>query len=153
MPEPRQWWPSVAKPIIHARSSAKRFGGKPEDYFPIHDFLDSSKAAFPDNRHRALTHNSWFLFVLEKVHMPEHKWLGPILTNSDGRQVSVREIGEQHILEDFRMEFIPTPADYLQEMEIKPWMNNGMGGSVPPSHERIARRKRTTSEKAAERVD
>jgi hypothetical protein len=144
----------VAKPIIHARASARRFGGQPEDYFAIHDFMDSSKAAFPDNRHRALTHNSWFLFVLEKVHMKEHGWFGPVLKRpSDGKEISVREIGEQHILEDFRMEFIPTAGDYLQNMDLPPWINNGFGGSCPPSHERIARKRRTDKEKNADRVD
>src|SRR4051812_13752206 len=123
----------MSKPIVHARSSARRFGGKPEDYFPIHDFIDSSKSALPDNRHRALTHNAWFLFVLEKIHMPEHNWHGPILINSAGREISVREIGEQHILEDFRGMFIPTAEDYLANMELQPWMNNAAGGTTPPS--------------------
>ena len=52
------------KPLFHARSSARKFGGKPEDYFELHDFLDSSKQAIADNRHRALTHNSWFISVV-----------------------------------------------------------------------------------------
>ena len=33
------------KPFIHARSSAAKFGGKPEDYLPVHDLMASSKAA------------------------------------------------------------------------------------------------------------
>lgn len=53
----------MAKPYIHAISSAKRFGGKPEDYIEIHNLMDSSKGAIPDNRHRALTHNSWFFLT------------------------------------------------------------------------------------------
>lgn len=126
----------MAKPIFHAISSAKKFGGVPEDYIEIHDLFDCSKGAIPDNRHRALTHNSWFLSnILERV-------FGHTITNSDGRIVSVREIGEQHILEDFQMKFIPTAQDYLAEMEIRNWMNNGHKGS-PPSHERIAAKKKT----------
>jgi hypothetical protein len=121
----------VAKPYIHAKSSVRKFGGCVNDYLPIHDFMDSSKAAIPDNRHRALTHNSWFLFVLEKV-------FGTTITNSAGRLVSVREIGEQHILEDFGMKFIPTPQDYLENMEIKDWMNNAAKDDVPNSHKKIA---------------
>jgi hypothetical protein len=46
------------KPLKHAVSSAKRFGGKPEDYQAIHDFFDMGKAAHPDVRHRALLHHS-----------------------------------------------------------------------------------------------
>ena len=34
------------------------------------------------------------------------------------------------------MKFIPTAQDYLQEMEMKHWMNNGVHDS-PPSHKKI----------------
>ncbi len=30
----------MAKPWIHAVSSAKKFGGVPEDYFDIHNLMD-----------------------------------------------------------------------------------------------------------------
>jgi hypothetical protein len=120
----------MSKPIFHAISSAKRFGGVPDDYIEIHNFMDSSKGAIPDNRHRALTHNSWFLsVVLERV-------FGVSFVNSAGLTIAVREIGEQHVLEDFKMRFIPTAQDYLQEMEIKDWMNNGTRGT-PSSHQKI----------------
>lgn len=126
----------MAKPIFHAISSVKRFGGVPEDYLPIHDLMDSSKGTMPVVRHRALTHQSWFLSViLERI-------FGHVIINSDDRAVSVREIGEQHVLEDYQEKFIPTAQDYLQEMEIKSWMNNGHAGH-PPSHEKIAATKRT----------
>ena len=51
----------MAKPWIHALSSARKFGGKPEDYIDIHNLMDSSKGSIGDNRHRALTHNTWFI--------------------------------------------------------------------------------------------
>jgi len=44
----------MAKPFIHAESSVKRWGGKPEDYIEIHNLMDSSKGAIADHRHRAL---------------------------------------------------------------------------------------------------
>ena len=118
----------MAKPYIHAQSSARKFGGIPEDYIEIHNLLDSSKSVVADNRHRALTHNSWFLFILEKI-------FGITITNKDGNKVSVREIGEQHILEDFGGKFIPTPQDYISEMQFKDWMQNGNG--YPPSYEKL----------------
>jgi len=115
----------MAKPWIHAQSSAKKFGGIPEDYIEIHNLMDSSKGAIPDNRHRALTHTSWFLStILEKV-------FGVTIKNSDGKTVSVRDIGEQHILEDYGGKFIPTAQDFLQEIRHSDWMNNGR--EVPPS--------------------
>jgi hypothetical protein len=130
------------KPWIHAESSAKRYGGIPEDYLEIHDLLDSSKGAIADSRHRALTHTSWFLFILEKI-------FGTTLTNSDGRTISVREIGERHILEDFRGRFIPTPQDYLGEMECKEWMIAGKG-NPPPSFHKLRIGKMSNKEKYAE---
>ncbi len=137
----------MAKPFIHARSSARRYGGVPDDYIEIHNFLDSSKGTIADNRHRALTHNAWFLSsVLERVKFvnscdatPDNRF--PTIINSDGNEVSVRNVGEQHILEDFGMKFIPTAQDYLQEIEFMDWMNNGMLGA-PPSFEKVeAKRK------------
>jgi hypothetical protein len=126
-------------------SSARKYGGTPEDYFPIHDLMDKSKGAIPDNRHRALTHNSWFIStIIELIHMPDEGWNGPLLIRpSDGKEISTRQIAEDHILEDFRMTFIPTAQDYLGEMEMKDWMNNAMNGSSPPSHKKIAERKVT----------
>jgi hypothetical protein len=119
----------MAKPFIHALSSVRKWGGKPEDYLPIHDLLDSSKGTIADSRHRALTHNAWFLStILERV-------FGHNITNSDGRLVSVRDIGEQHVLEDFGGRYIPSAQDYLQEIEIKEWMVKGLG--APPSFAKL----------------
>ena len=119
----------MAKPYIHSLSSAKQFGGKPEDYIEIHNLMDSSKATMADSRHRALTHNSWFIgFVIEKI-------FGVNITNSDGKLVSVRDIAEQHVLEDFKNRFIPSAQDYLQELEVKDWMIDGSGS--PPSFAKL----------------
>lgn len=125
----------MSKPYIHAMSSARKFGGVLEDYEPIHAFMDSSKGAFPDNRHRALTHNSWFLMVLERVWFPNSCPMTsdgrfPTIKNSAGHWISVRDIGEQHISEDYHG-FIPSAQDFLGEMEYTDWMNNGKG--TPPS--------------------
>ena len=49
-----------------------------------------------------------------------------------GKLVSVKDICEQHILEDYRHKFIPTPQDFIEGMEFKEWMQNGRG-SVPSS--------------------
>jgi hypothetical protein len=145
----------MSKPFIHAKNSARLFGGTWEDYFPIHDLLDSSKGALADNRHRALTHNSWFLSnIIEKIYMPEKGWNGPVLTRpSDGKQISTREIAEQHVQEDFRGRFIPTAADYLQDIPIQNWHNNGAGGDVPRSFETIAGQMRTARQERDTKLD
>lgn len=119
----------MSKPMIHAEQSAKRLGGAREDYIEIHDFMDSSKSAFCDNRHRALTHNSWFIFIVERV-------FGHVIVNSAGKEVSVRTVCEQHISEDFGNKYIPTVADYLENMEFQPWMNNGIKG-YPSSQKKL----------------
>jgi hypothetical protein len=101
------------KPHIHAQSSASKYGGIPEDYLEIHNFMDSSKAAIADVRHRALFHSAFGIFVVERV-------FGVCITNSNGKKVSVRDIAEQHVLED--LGFIPSLEHWLKTMPIEPWM-------------------------------
>lgn len=118
----------MSKPYIHALSSAKKYGGRFEDYMPIHEFLDSSKSIIADNRHRAILHSSFGIFILVRV-------FGETFVNSDGKIISTRDIGEQHILEDFGGRFIPSAQDYLEKMDYVEWMTSGMGS--PPSFARI----------------
>ena len=101
------------KPYIHAKNTVKKFGGKPEDYLKIHDFLDSSKVCFPDMRHRTILHNSFGCYIAERV-------FGTFIVNSDGMQVQVRDIAENHIIED--MGRIPTVGDYLRGMPFYNWL-------------------------------
>jgi hypothetical protein len=118
----------VANPLKHSQSSVKLWGGKVEDYLPLHNKMDSSKKYFSDNRHRALTHNMFFIF---EVMIPI---FGEYITNSSGKVVSVKDICEWHILEDFGKKYIPNVSDYLGEMEIKSWMANGIG--APPASQK-----------------
>lgn len=99
------------KPHLHANSSVRKWGGRREDYQPIHDFFDSTKAALPDMRHRAVLHNAFGIFLAERV-------FGTLITNSDGREVSVRDIGEQHVLEDLGT--IPTLEASFAGMRLTP---------------------------------
>ncbi len=120
----------MANPLKHSQSSVKLWGGKVEDYLPLHNKMDSSKKYFSDNRHRALTHNMFFIF---EVMIP---LFGEYITNSDGKLVSVKDICEWHILEDFGKKYIPNVSDYLSEMEIKSWMANGLGEG-PASQKKV----------------
>lgn len=104
----------IIKPLIHAKISVKRHGGSVEDYMPIHDFIDSSKAAVPDMRHRAILHSSFGCYLVEQV-------FGTHFKNSDGKDVSTRDIAEEHIIDD--LGFIPTVDKWLDNMELKPWMS------------------------------
>lgn len=111
----------MATPLIHAQSSVKKWRGCTDDYVSIHAKMDCSKKYFPDNRHRLLTHNMFFIF---EVIIPLY---GEYIVNSDGRSVSVKDICELHILEDYHMKYIPTPQDWLENLQLKSWMNNGLG--------------------------
>jgi len=54
----------MGHPYHHALSSAKKWGGAAEDYLPIHQWFDESKAITADFRHRALRHLGHFASVL-----------------------------------------------------------------------------------------
>ncbi|WP_254683210.1 DUF6915 family protein [Phaeobacter piscinae] len=49
---------------------------------------------------------------------------GLTLTNSAGRDIPVRWIGEQHVREDCQGR-IPSMADWLRRIQPEPWMANG----------------------------
>jgi hypothetical protein len=103
----------MAKPIIHADSSARKWGGSPKDYLEIHDLMDGPKSAHASVKHRVIFHSAYGLWIIEKV-------FGHRIENSDGRKVSVRDVAERHVIEDLGM--IPPLDKYLNEMTIKPWM-------------------------------
>jgi hypothetical protein len=110
----------MANPLIHSKSSAKRFGGKAEDYLAIHILLDSPKTTMNNNTARMLTHNIWFCYeIIPKI-------FGYNIVNSDGKSVDTVDIAMLHVAEDFRMSGIPTVQDYLENMVVQPWMNNGV---------------------------
>lgn len=96
------------KPLLHANLSVKKYGGVVEDYLPIHNFIDSSKAAHPDVRHRAILHSAFGCYVTEQV-------FGVYITNTIGKRVSVRDIAENHVQEDVFI--IPTMELYLKNIK------------------------------------
>ena len=104
----------MAHAFHHAQSSAKKFGGLPEDYLAIHNWFDETKQFEPTFRHRALRHHAQGIFECEKI-------FGVTITNSDAKLVPIRFIGEQHVKEDFSG-FIPTISDWLSGIPHKKWM-------------------------------
>lgn len=107
----------MATSWIHAQASARKFGGKPEDYIDIHEFIDSSKKSFGDVRHRALFHNTIGPWVCQEVFGRVRE-----ITTDSGKvkQIAVREIAESHIIEDLGC--IPEVGDWLKCMDCKAWM-------------------------------
>lgn len=76
-------------PYYHALSTVKRHGGTPEDYLAVHSWFDQTKAHIADSRHRLFLHNPAGIALAVEV-------FGEAMAAP-----SVREIGEQHITEDF----------------------------------------------------
>lgn len=114
----------------HAQSAARKWGGKPEDYIEIEEFIDSSKRLIGDVRHRSLYHHTEGIWLCQRL-------FGRVLEiprkSGDGViQVPVRLIAEQHILED--LGWLPGPADYIDGMPIKPWMSGSQRKELPLSH-------------------
>lgn len=108
-------------PIHHAESSVKKWGGEVDDYLPIHNWFDASKAHMADFRHRALRHHSEGIFMAERL-------FGTVIVTSTGRQVPTRFIGEQHVQEDLGR--IPSVQDWLGNIAPEAWM---LGERTPPT--------------------
>jgi hypothetical protein len=102
------------KSYLHAKVHCKKYGGVPNDYVDIDDFIDSSKQAVADVRHRAILHSAFGCFIVEQV-------FGRTRINSSGREYSTRDIAEDHIMQD--LGFIPSMEHYLKNMTIQPWMS------------------------------
>jgi hypothetical protein len=102
-------------PWHHAVSSAKKWGGVPNDYIELHDWFDATKQFTGDWTHRALRHHS--LGVQEAIEKFGHS-----IPNSLGQDIPTKLIAEQHVIEDCG--FIPTPKDYLDILAAHPkhWM-------------------------------
>lgn len=103
----------MSHPLHHAISSQNKWGGSVDDYLPIHNWYDETKKHYPDMRHRSLRHHSEGIFWCEEK-------FGVYITNSDGKMVPVRALGEQHVKEDIG--WIPTIKDYLDNMNVVGWM-------------------------------
>lgn len=103
----------LAQSLIHAQASARHFGGEPEDYIAIHEFIDSMKSCVGDVSHRQYFHNSKGPWVCQEI-------FGRTITNAEGKPVLVREIAENHIVED--LGWLPSPADWSACLQCKVWM-------------------------------
>ncbi len=104
----------------HAKSSVTKWGGTPEDYIDIHEFIDSSKKIVGDVRHRSFYHHTEGVWLC-------HRIFGRVIMIGD-KEVPVRLIAERHILED--LGWLPSPADYIKGMPIEPWMGGAKRKTV-----------------------
>ncbi len=137
------------KPFVHAINSAKKYGGVPQDYLDIHNFMDISKSAHPDMRHRTILHHSLGCYITERMFGFPYQLMENLskkfdwseeeqlaiqdllnkarsdgttsIINSDGRRVEIRDIAEMHCIEDQGR--IPTVSDYLDKMNFTGLLN------------------------------
>lgn len=110
----------------HAVSCARKWGGTPEDYIDIHEFIDSSKKIIGDIRHRAAYHHTQGIWLCQEVfgrirHIERADDVPGLGEVRRYREVPVRLIAERHVLED--LGWLPSPADYLKKTPIEAWMS------------------------------
>lgn len=114
----------------HAVSAARKWGGDPEHYIAVEEFLDSSKEILGDVRHRSMYHHTAGVWLCQRI-------FGRTITvpkaNGHGSvEVPVRLIAERHVIED--LGWLPSPADYIKGMPIQPWMSGAQRKELPLSH-------------------
>ena len=103
----------MAHSYHHAVSSARKFGGVPEDYTAVHSWFDRSKEIVADFRHRALRHHA-------EGSGSRRRSSESRSSTAPGAHVPVRLIGEQHVFEDLGR--IPSFADWVRCIRPEPWM-------------------------------
>lgn len=143
----------MANPWHHAVSSARKWGGIPEDYVPVHEWFDATKAWCPDFRHRAIRHHSEGIFECMSVfgttitlstcsrcgkpaseHFADAEDARLIRKTHDDEPESWPKVCEfkeklipvRWIGEQHVQEdlgHIPTAADWLRRLTAEPWMN------------------------------
>ena len=101
----------MAHPILHSKSSAKKYGGKWEDYIHLHNWLDETKGWYGHSLHRVFRHHSEGIFECEQR-------FGMTIINSAGKEVYVRYIGEQHVKEDC-FGYIPSAKEWVDNLDSK----------------------------------
>jgi hypothetical protein len=107
----------MANPMHHAMLDTKNWGGVMEDYLPIHQWFDQTKAHLADARHRMILHNTFGIFLCEQ-------FFGPVLTLSNGKQIPTRWVAESHVKADFGG-LIPSIEMCFASMELQSWMYEG----------------------------
>lgn len=108
----------MAQSYLHAQASARHFGGEPEDYIKIHEWIDQYKSSFGDVRHRMFLHHANGPWMAQDV-------FGHYIEVFDQKKdktikVMVRDIAEHHIVEDLGC--IPSPGDYAECLNCHAWM-------------------------------
>ena len=108
----------MANSYVHAQTSARHFGGVPEDYIKIHEWIDQFKQSMGDIRHRAFLHHGKGPWMDQEV----FGYYIEVFSQKKGKKIKVmvRDIAENHIVED--LGWIPSPDDWAECMNCLVWM-------------------------------
>jgi hypothetical protein len=90
------------RPWQHAKSSAHHFNGSWQNDLPIHEFLDMTKFAVADLRHRIILHNIDLGPRLAAAAFPNHP--------------NAWSVARRHVEEDMRC--TPSLADWLSHCDL-----------------------------------
>lgn len=112
----------MAHSYFHAKSSVRSWGGLVEDYLPLHNWFDATKAIRADFRHRALRHHNQGIKLAELIFGPSSIKIGgdPGTALFTHAEIPVKEIGLQHMNEDFKD--CPDYSKWYELIELQPWM-------------------------------
>ena len=111
-------------PYIHAKNSANKYGGIPEDFLEIHQFMDSAKEHLGTIVHRIVLHNTFGISLAERifgdiVQTGTGKFVRQnFIVNSDGKRVYIRDIAQDHVLEDMHG-IIPTMSELFEDITVE----------------------------------
>jgi hypothetical protein len=98
---------------VHCQRSATKWGGEPQDYYELHEWFTLPYYQHGDSRCLGLRYHSQGVFEAEEI-------FGVTLTNTAGRVVPVRLIGEDHVKAVLGR--IPTAYEWLRGIEARTWM-------------------------------
>lgn len=103
----------MANPQVHARSTARKFGGDWEDFIGLHAFLDNSKLHFAKATHRALLHHEFGKNLAKKI-FARREYEKTYFVSVKDLEKFYDKVIDQHFSEDFTR-FTPTVAKWFEK--------------------------------------
>ena len=112
----------MAHSLFHAKSSTRKFGGDVEDYLPIHNWFDATKSITASFRHRALRHHKQGIELCKQIFNDIKQYNDPVDQYYCTNVVTIDQIGEQHLNEDFQA--CPDASQWYTLFQEARWMTN-----------------------------
>lgn len=100
-----------------AQASVMRFGGKAEDFLPLHGWFLATAAWSEGAAHLMFRHHAFGIFEAEAR-------FGPVIHQSDGRATPTRVAAERHVQEVLGR--VPPATEFLRRIKGERWMLQAM---------------------------